>query len=220
MGKTVIFDLDGTLADTSADLIAAANACFEQDWLDPQADARTAFRGGRAMLRLALDRQGGEGIEDEVERLFPHLIEFYSANLHRQTTLYQGAEAALEALSANGWKLGVCTNKPVILAERLLESLGVARYFAGVLGADSLDVRKPHPRHLLETIALVSGDVSRSLLIGDTETDRNAARNAGVPCVLVGFGPDGAAVSSLAPEAVLARYPDLPDLAECMISQR
>ena len=218
MGKTVIFDLDGTLADTSADLIAAANACFEQDWLDPQADARTAFRGGRAMLRLALDRQGVDGVEAEVERLFPRLIEYYSTNLHRHTTLYQGAEAALEALSANGWKLGVCTNKPVTLAERLLESLDVAGYFPAILGADSLDVRKPHPRHLLETIARVSGDVSRSLLIGDTETDRNAARNAGVPCVLVGFGPDGVAVSDLAPEAVLAHYDDLPGLVERIIS--
>ena len=213
MVRTAIFDLDGTLADTSGDLIAAANACFETPQLDSGADQRTAFRGGRAMLRLGLERLGQGGDEAQVDRLFPRLLEAYWAHIDVFTVLYPGARAALSALRADGWRLGVCTNKPEAMAVTLLDRLGMSDVFGCVLGADSLPVRKPDARHLLATIEGVGGIAERSFLLGDTETDRDAARNAGVPCALVTFGPDGQDVAALEPEALLAHFDDLGALA-------
>jgi phosphoglycolate phosphatase len=219
--RVAIFDLDGTLADTSADLIAAANAALSEAGhppsLDPVRDRSIAFAGGRAMLRAGLTRSGEAA---EVEGLFPRLLAFYGAALAVHTRLYDGAEAALERLAAEGWRLGICTNKPERLALLLVEELGLARHFAALLGADSLPVRKPDPRHLLETIARVGGVPERAVLVGDTVTDREAARAAGVPCVLVGFGPEGGAVSALRPEAVVAHYDALPDVLERLVPSR
>lgn len=210
--RTAIFDLDGTLADSSADLIAAANACFDTGPLDPVRDMATAFRGGRAMLRLGFQRLGGTWSEADVDRCYPLLLEAYARDIDRHTVLFEGVEAALDTLAGQGWLLGVCTNKPEALAELLLTRLGIRDRFRAMLGADSLAVRKPDPQHLLETIARAGGDAARAVLVGDTETDRDTARNAGVPCVLVAFGPEGAAVNALNPEAVLSHYRDLPAL--------
>ncbi len=219
--KTVIFDLDGTLADTSADLIAAANACFEalghSALLDPVADAPTAFAGGRAMLRLGFSRLTPDWTETDVDGQYPILLESYAANLDRQTVLYPGVESCLRALTDQGYALGICTNKPEGLSESLVQKLGIRPYFKALLGADTLTVRKPDPRHLLETIARSGGNRERAILIGDTITDRKAAENAGVPCALVTFGPTGHAVQDLSPEALLDHYDDLPGLAQRML---
>lgn len=214
--RAAIFDLDGTLADTSADLIAAANACFDRPLLDPLTDRKLAFRGGKTMLRAGFERLGTVD-EALVERDYPRLLAYYARNLDRETRLYDGVEAALEALSAAGWQLGVCTNKPHGLAEDLLARLGIRPRFAALLGAGSLAVRKPDPAHLLETIARAGGQRDRAVLIGDTETDRAAARNARVPCVLVSFGPEGQAVSALTPDALLDHYDDLPSLLDRLV---
>lgn len=213
--RTAIFDLDGTLADTSGDLIAAANGCLEDHGilLDPLADMAAAFGGGKAMLRLGLARAGLED-DAEIDRLYPLLLDRYEAAIAVQTRLYQGVAGALAMLVQRGWRLGVCTNKPAYLAEKLLVELQVRQAFAAVLGADSLPVRKPDPQHLLETIRRCGGTGRRSVLIGDTITDRVTAKNAGVPCVLVTFGPDQGAVAALHPEALLKDYAELPDLLE------
>jgi phosphoglycolate phosphatase len=210
--RTAVFDLDGTLADTAGDLIAAANATLAEAGhgtpLDSLRDRATAFAGGRAMLRAGLGRAGAD--EDEAEALYPRLLDRYAAALAVETRLYDGAEAALDRLAAEGWQLAVCTNKPERLARLLLEALGVAGRFVALLGADSLPWRKPDPRHLTETIARAGGEASRAALVGDTVSDREAARAAGIPCVLVGFGPEGGAVAALAPEAVVADFAELP----------
>lgn len=212
---SVVFDLDGTLADTSGDLIAAANACFreisEGDLLDPLKDAQTAFHGGRAMLRLGMKRLGRKD-EGAVDRLYPRLIAHYRDNIDVHTFLYDGVLEALTDLSAAGFALGVCTNKPEALAEELLRRLGIRDRFQAMLGADSLPWRKPDPRHLTETISRMGGDPRRAVLIGDTNNDRDTARNAGVPCVLVTFGPEGDSVRAMAPEGLLPHYNDLRDV--------
>lgn len=214
--KTVIFDLDGTLADTSGDLIAAANACFRDlghgDVLDPVADMGTAFLGGKAMLRLGLSRVEPAWGEGDVEAQYPRLLAAYATDIDRFTRLYPGAEEVLTHLAADGYLLGVCTNKPSALAELLLTRLGVRGRFASMVGADTLPVRKPDPAPYLAAVEWAGGALSRSILIGDTVTDRETARAAGVPCALITFGPDGREVAKLEPEALLENYADLPAL--------
>ena len=95
--------------------------------------------------------------------------------------------------------------------------LGIREMFGALLGADTLSVRKPDPEHLWETIRRLGGDLERSVLIGDTDNDRSAARNAGVPSVLVTFGPSGEAIKALEPEALLNHYSELPDLLDRII---
>jgi phosphoglycolate phosphatase len=219
--RVAVFDLDGTLADTAADLIAAANAALAAGGLEPSLDAATdqlaAFAGGRAMLRLGFERLGRAPEEAEVDRLYPALLDFYGEGIAVHTVLYDGVEAALDRLAAADWQLAVCTNKPAALADRLLARVGIDTRFVAMLGADSLPFRKPDPRHLIETVARAGGVPARAVMVGDTVNDREAARAAGIPCVLMGFGPQAAAVAVLAPEAVLGHYDELPGLLERML---
>lgn len=218
-GATVVFDLDGTLADTSGDLIAAANACFAArglgDLLDPVADALIAFHGGRAMLRAGYARAGRDTLvppmaEDED---YPRLLDHYGAQIAVHTRLYPGVAGALSALAGDGFRLAVCTNKPEALAHALLRALGIRDRFASLIGADTLPVRKPDPRPYRAAVTAAGGQVARSFLVGDTETDRKTAAAAGVRVALVSFGPEGPGLARLSPEAMLDHFDHLPALA-------
>ncbi|AUH32148.1 HAD hydrolase-like protein [Paracoccus tegillarcae] len=224
MAGTVVFDLDGTLADTSADLIGAANACFRArglgDLLDPVADSLIAFQGGRAMLREGYGRMSGNsllppGAEGDD---YPRLLEHYAANIATCTQLYPGVVAALDALAGQGHRLAVCTNKPEGLAHALLDQLGIRDAFASLIGADTLPVRKPDPAPYKAAVAAAGGEVGRSFLLGDTDTDRKTAAAAGVKVALVSFGPEGAGIARLGPDALLDHFDDLPALAESWLA--
>lgn len=218
--RTVVFDLDGTLADTSTDLIAAANTCFRGlghgDLLDPGADALTAFHGGRAMLRLGFSRLG-QADEALVDAQYPVLLAAYADGIDTHTRLYPGAVDAVEALRSAGYATAICTNKPEGLAETLMQRLGVRGLFGSLIGADTLPTRKPDVAPYLAAVRQAGGSPARSLLVGDTETDRLTAAAAGVPCILVSFGPEGAGIARLAPEAMLHSYADLPALADRLL---
>lgn len=218
--RTVVFDLDGTLADTSADLVAAANTCFRGlghgDLLDPVADALTAFHGGRAMLRLGFSRLG-RADEALVDAQYPVLLAAYADGIDTHTRLYPGAVDAVEALRSAGYATAICTNKPEGLAETLIQRLGVRGLFGSLIGADTLPTRKPDVAPYLAAVRQAGGNPARSLLVGDTETDRKTAAAAGVPCILVSFGPEGAGIARLDPEAMLHSYADLPALADRLL---
>jgi len=219
--RTVIFDLDGTLADTGADLLAAANACFRSlghgDVLRLDTDKGTALRGGKAMLTLGFTRLGIAPEPTLLARHYPLLLRHYGENINVHTRFYPGAEDAVKRLTGRGYKVGICTNKPVALAETLLHSMGARDWFGALLGADSLAVRKPDPLHFTETVRLCGGDPARALLVGDTVTDHDTARAAGVPSVLVSFGMGDTDVRALNPDALLHRYDDLQGVVEGLI---
>lgn len=214
--RTVVFDLDGTLADTSADLLASANACFAAMGHGAVLDGRdtlVAFHGGRAMLRAGFERLGIAYSEEDISRYYPMLLEAYGAAIDTHTRLYPGAVAAVEALRQAGFATAICTNKPEGLAVELVRRLGISDLFGALVGADTLAVRKPDPAPYHEALRRVGGTLSRSMLIGDTETDRKTGLAAGVPVALVTFGPEGRAIERLAPEALLEHFDDLPALA-------
>lgn len=218
--KTVIFDLDGTLADTSGDLLAAANACFDQMGHGPiltgTRDAGVALRGGRAMLRHGLQRVGALD-ETVVDQYYPVLLEAYAQAIDTHTYMYDGAMDAVEALKSDGFAVGICTNKPEGLAETLMRNLGVRDAFGSLVGADTLPVRKPDPEPLFEAARRAGGNPQRTILIGDSDTDRNTARAAGLASVLVTFGPSGEDMAALEPEALLHDYADLLGVARDLL---
>jgi len=218
--RTVVFDLDGTLADTAADMIAAANGALaalgRAAVIDPVADAGTAFHGGKALLRLGFSRIGAVD-EALIEPGYHRFLEIYEAHLTDQSRLYPGAAEAVAGLRQAGYAASVCTNKPAAMAERLLVHLGVRDLFGTVVGADTLPTRKPDPAPYRAAVERAGGVVARSYLLGDTVTDRNTARAAGVPCALVTFGPAGAAVAELEPEGLLADFSGLAALTKALI---
>lgn len=219
--RSVVFDLDGTLADTSLDLIAAANACFrmlgEADQLDPARDAGTALLGGKAMLTLGFQRLGRGGDQALVDRHYRDLLDAYEQAIALHTVFYPAALDTVAALRSAGYKVAICTNKPEYLARQLMQAMGATSAFDALIGADTLPVRKPDPEPLREAARRAGGDPARCLLVGDTVTDRDTARAAGVPSVLVTFGPNGREVSTLAPDATIDRFEDLPGVVRELI---
>ncbi|WP_438975314.1 HAD-IA family hydrolase [Roseicyclus sp.] len=219
--RCVIFDLDGTLADTAGDLIAAANAALGVMGHAPQLvmgrDDATALRGGRAMLQLAADRMGMVQAAPMIAAGYPLLLAAYGDAIDQHTTLYPGAMDAVARLKARGIAVGICTNKPEGLAETLLTRLGVRAEFAALVGADTLPLRKPDPAPFFEAVARAGGARGQSCLIGDTVTDRETARAAGRPCALVTFGPLGQSVADLAPEALIDHYEALDGVIDRLL---
>ena len=213
MTRCIVFDLDGTLADTSGDMIAAANACFADMGaavrLDPGRDAGTALRGGRAMLTLGLERAYGAVDEAVLKNYYPFLLEAYGAAIDVHTVLYEGVMEAVARRRARGDRVAICTNKPEGLAETLMTRLGVRDQFDALIGADTLPTRKPDAAPLVEAVRRAGGEMARSVLVGDTVTDRETARAAGVPSILVEFGPAGGDMAALEPDALLPHYDQL-----------
>ena len=208
-----IFDLDGTLADTAPDLVYAANSLLEELGL-PDLEFRetrnAAGMGGRALIRLGYFRGGREPpLEGEMESLYARFLEVYDRSIDRSTHLFEGVRDTLDRMHADGWLLGVCTNKPVAPAVRLLDRLGIADHFGSILGGDSLEVRKPHPRHVLSTVEAIGGEPEHAVMVGDSAVDLAAARDAGLPCVLMRYGYSSDPVDSLGAEAVLDRFSEL-----------
>jgi phosphoglycolate phosphatase len=205
----VAFDLDGTLADTAPDLAAALNHTLEalgRPTVDPESVRHLVGHGARALLRRALES------EDLVERGLPIYLEYYAANICVGTRSYPALEQALDDLTARGAKLAICTNKPERLTHLLVDALGWTGRFAGIVGADTLPVRKPEPLPLLEAIARAGG--GRAAFVGDSITDAETARAAGVPFVAVSFGFSDRPVSELGADAVIDDYAELTGTLE------
>ena len=220
MRKTVVFDLDGTLADTSGDLLAAANYCFRDmglgDVLSVDRDAGVALRGGKRMLTVGLERTDRYSLET-VEAYYPVLLKAYGETICEHSWIYPGAMETIEVLKSQGYGVGICTNKPEGLADQLLRELGVRDAFEALVGADTLPVRKPDPAPLAETVARLGGEMPHTVLVGDSDTDRNTAKAAGVPSILVTFGPSGEDMAALTPEALMSDYVELPEIVEHLI---
>ena len=219
--RTAVFDLDGTLVDTSGDMIAAANWAFttlgHAPPLNASDHAEIAFAGGRAMVRAGVEILELGWSDAQKEEGYRAFLERYSSHLDALSTPYPGVEGCLDTLTHEGWRLAVCTNKPTVLAERLLVSLGLRQRFQSMIGADTLSVRKPDAAPVLEAITRAGGNRERAAMIGDTITDRLAAKSAGIPCVLVTFGPSGDAVARFEPEGLVSAMSLVPEVLGAIV---
>ena len=184
----VAFDLDGTLADTAPDLTAALNHALGR--LGRQAVPAESVRhmvghGARALLQKGLAATG-EANEALVDTGFPMFLDYYEAHIADGTRAFDGLEPALDTLAGMGVKLAICTNKLESLSRKLVSALGWDDRFVALVGGDTLPVRKPDPAPLFEAIRRAGG--GRAAFVGDSITDTDTARAAGLPCVAVSFG--------------------------------
>jgi phosphoglycolate phosphatase len=205
----VAFDLDGTLADTGADLAAALNHALVRLGR-PQVPAEEVRHlvgyGARALLRRGLAATG-EAPEELVAAGFPIFLEYYQDHICVCTRPYEGVEAALDALQAEGTRVALCTNKQEALTFALLEALGWQNRFDAIVGGDTLPVRKPDPAPLFEAVARAGG--GRAAFVGDSITDADTAKAAGLPFVAVRFGFSDRPVEQLGAQAIIDSYEDL-----------
>jgi phosphoglycolate phosphatase len=183
--RAVVFDLDGTLIDSDPDIRAALNRILAADGLAPLSTAEVQSMIGDGAKVLLERGFAARGAQAEPRHLTAFLAD-YEVNSVVDTVPYPGIVAALEALTAAGHLLGVCTNKPVVAARNVLARLGLDKYFAVVTGGDSTPFRKPDPKHLAATLAQMGA--TQAVMIGDHANDINAAAGLGVPSIFVTWG--------------------------------
>lgn len=207
--SVVVFDLDGTLADTAPDLTDALNHSLGRLGRPPVPEESVRHmvgHGARALLTRGLAATGVMTPE-LVEEGFPIFLEHYEAHIADRTRPFPGLEAALDGLAARGVRLAVCTNKLEGLARELIDALGWRERFAAIVGGDTLPVRKPDPAPLFEAIARAGG--GRAAFVGDSITDTDTARNAAIPCVAVSFGFSDRPPEQLGADALIDHFDEL-----------
>ena len=208
----LVFDLDGTLVDSAPDLLATLDAILPRHGFAPLADRSLRDgigHGARHLIEYALHRQRQEVDESKLATMHRDFLDYYEANICVESRLYPGAAELLDRFAAAGWSLAVCSNKPEYLSRSVLASLGVADRFAAISGGDTYPTRKPHPAHLLSTIAAAGADPGNAVMVGDSSIDRDTARAAGVPFVGVTFGYTPVPMAELQPDLLIDSFDEL-----------
>lgn len=218
----IVFDLDGTLVDTAPDLMDSLNHCLGVGGLthtDASGFRSYAGFGGRVMIERAYAAQRRDLAPDEHERLYSLFLDHYGVNIPGKSAPYPGVVQALDRFRGAGFVLAICTNKTEDFSRKLISELGLAHYFSAICGQDTFAFRKPDPRHLTETIAMAGGDAVRAVMIGDSQTDIDTAKAAGIPVVAVDFGYTERHVSEFEPSKVISHFDELTlNLAERLIA--
>jgi phosphoglycolate phosphatase len=220
----VIFDLDGTLVDTAPDLIDSLNYTIAAAGLMPVTFndlTHLVGQGVRVMVQRAFALRNKELPKEDVEPLHQRFIAHYKEEMPGQSKPYPGVPVALDRLTTSGFRLAVCTNKTSDLALPLLEKLGLKDRFATITCGDTFEWRKPDARHILGTIEKAGGDVTRSVMVGDSVNDILAAKNAKIPSIGVTFGYTDVPMAELGPDVTIDRYETLDAaLVERLLAQR
>lgn len=212
----VAFDLDGTLADTAADLADALNHALEalgRPQLPLEQIRLMVGHGTRALLHKGLAATGEADAESMATGL-PMLLGYYERNICRKTVPYEGATRMLNALRRENIRTAICTNKPEKLALLLVEKLGWSEKFDAVIGGDTLQVAKPDPAPLHEAIVRCGG--GRALYVGDSITDALTAKAADIPFVAVSFGFCDRPIEDLGADAVIDSFDELAGVMDSM----
>ena len=211
--RTVVFDLDGTLVDTAPDLIAALNYVLDREGLSPVPlkSARNMIgAGARKLIERGLELEGRVMSVCDVDRLLRDFIDYYAAHIADASRPFEGLEAALDDLGAQGYRFAVCTNKLEWLSKRLLDELGLSPRFSAICGADTFGVPKPDPVILQQTVARAGGHIATTIMVGDAGPDIGVARRAGVPVIGVEFGYTDVPIAELKPDRLIGHMRDLP----------
>lgn len=217
MTRAVIFDLDGTLIDSLPDVLGALNPVLRNAGRRPiTLDEGRLMVGGGAepLIERAFDLTGDPVSLSDIPMYVDAFALNYQASPANLTTVFDGVVPALEDLTARGYRLGICTNKPHDSALNVLGALGLERHFAVCIGKASRPFNKPDRRHydaVADELGVAPAD---SLYIGDSETDVETARNAGVPIVLVPFGYSRKPAAELGGDRLIDHFSELVSVVE------
>ena len=193
---TVLFDLDGTLVDTAPDLMRAHNHVMKKFGYPTKSTEEIrnlVGKGAGALIGRSIWGQAKKEfhsvidlkIKDEVSKEF---VNYYGKNIINESTLIKGVKDFLIWCKNQNISMAVCTNKQEHLSNDLLKKIGIYDFFEYVAGSDTFDYCKPDPRHLTSVVEILDGDVNKTIMIGDSETDANAAKAAEIPVILLENG--------------------------------
>ena len=194
---TILFDLDGTLIDTAPDLMRAHNHVMKKfGYVERELSAIKKLAGGgsKMMLRKSmheiaeLSGKISKTNEKKEEEMTKEFINFYSSNINKESKLITGVLSFLKWCKNNSISMAVCTNKQEHLSIDLLKKINIYKYFDYVAGGNTFKHNKPDPRHLTDVIEIIGGDLKKTIMIGDSETDSNASKAANIPFVLIKGG--------------------------------
>jgi phosphoglycolate phosphatase len=193
---TVLFDLDGTLVDTAPDLMRAHNHVMKKFGYPTKSTEEIrnlVGQGAGAMLGRSIwgqaKKEFGKVQNEKIKKeMIDAFIDYYGKNIINESTLINGVKEFLKWCKEKNISMAVCTNKQEHLAIDLLKKIGIYDYFEYVAGSNTFDYCKPDPRHLTNVIEILGGEIKRSIMIGDSETDANAGKNAGIPVILLEDG--------------------------------
>ena len=215
--KAVIFDLDGTLVDSAPDLMLATNHVLSR--LERRAITMDEVRsfvghGARALIARGCAATGEAIDEKTLDFYFAEFLRFYEKNIAVDSVAFPGVIDLLQRCSAGGLKMGVCTNKLEGLSVRLLQALGMEKYFGAIVGPDTISIAKPDPAPYLETARRLAIESKNSLMVGDSETDILTARAVGVPVIAVTFGYTQKPVATYNPDYLVSHFDEIWDIIQ------
>ena len=218
----LVFDLDGTLAETAGDLIGTLNVILAREGAAPLPLEEARFMlgaGARALIQRGLAAVGRSVSPERLEEMFRDFIVHYEGRIAQDSHLFPGVVAALDRFEAAGWDFAVCTNKMERASVKLLTALGAAQRFKAICGQDTFVLSKPYKEALIGTINACRGDLRRAIMVGDSRTDIETARNAGVPVVAVDFGYTDRHVSEFSPDRVISHFDELWDAVDGLLER-
>ncbi len=210
--RAVIFDLDGTLVDTAPDLMGATNhvlSLLDRRCITMEEVRSFVGHGAKALIARGTAATGDELDGKSLDYYHAEFLRYYGKNIAVHSAIFPGVINLLERCVAAGFKMGVCTNKTEGLSVRLLNALDLAKYFGAIVGPDTISIAKPDPAPYFETLKRLKVDVSRSIMIGDSETDILTARAAKVPVIAVTFGYTQKPVSEYSPDYLVSHFDEI-----------
>ena len=193
---TILFDLDGTLVDTAPDLMRAHNHVMKKFGYPTKSTEEIrnlVGKGAGVMIGRSIwgqaKKEFGKVNDEKVKKeMVTEFVDFYGKNIINESTLIKGVKEFLNWCKDQNISMAVCTNKQEHLSNDLLKKIGIYDYFEYVAGSDTFDYCKPDPRHLTSVVKILDGDIKKSIMIGDSETDANAAKAAEIPIILLEDG--------------------------------
>ena len=217
---TILFDLDGTLIDTAPDLMNAHNYVMKKFGYKTKTvnDMRRLVGKGAASLigrsvwgqaKKEFSQINNQNIKKEMVKDF---IDFYGKNIAVESKLIKGIKNFLVWCRKKKISMGVCTNKQEYLAIDLLKKIKIYDYFEYVAGSNTFDYCKPDPRHLTSVVEIMQGSVKKSIMIGDSETDADAAKNAGIPFILLEDGYTEKKVSEIHHDHLIKNFDNIEEI--------
>jgi phosphoglycolate phosphatase len=209
--SAILFDLDGTIADTARDLSATLNHILAKNGrtkIDNALIRNMVGQGAKALILKGFNHTGSTPNEKQLDKLFNEYLKYYLEHISDETILFPGALRLLDQLKSMAIPLAICTNKNIELTHALLEDLNIKHYFNAITCGDSFSYKKPDPKHLLSTCDLLKTDPMNAIMVGDSINDIAAGNDANMITVGVTFGYTEVPMDELGSDIIISHFDD------------